>query len=523
MSGAFPFLVETSVALSYEQYSGNGSLKDFAVNFQYLSRTHVAVLVNAVPVPFIWINASLVQTVTAPANGTVVQVGRSTPRDAVLVDFNDGSVLTEKNLDTSSLQVFFLTQEAFDIAGGTMAITDDGSYSAGNRRISFAADPVGAQDVATKNWAETALSSQLAIAVAAKDAAVAAALAADLDADATAADRVVTAADRAVVTAERVTTVAAKVDAQTAKTAAEAARDLALAYRDTTLGYRNAAEGFKNDAAASAIAAALWDPSSYDTAVVADAKYVQPAAVPGLALGHGQCRFVYDTSSNLKLIPFNGNRLVINGVSYAIPAAGVSLASTSLGANSAYYVYAYMDVGVMKLEASATGRATHTDGVVIKSGDPTRTLVGRMRLSGGVFFDQLNSRYVASWFNRRRRLLQNTTIAGTSSTVFANLSGAYMYVMLWSDSAVDSIACVSVDVPDNGTGGLTITVDGSPAYTQNVYAQNTPGNFFMPITVIARYEGGFTEAEHFFGLSGYATTGTMSPVGNPVHTVYAEI
>lgn len=83
----------------------------------------------------------------------------------------------------------------------------------------------------------------------------------------------------------------ARTGAGAAETASEAARDLTLAYRDTTLTYRNdaqtfrnAAEGFKNDAAASALAAATFDPANFYTKVQSDAGFYSKAATDALLL-----------------------------------------------------------------------------------------------------------------------------------------------------------------------------------------------------------------------------------------------
>ncbi|MBR7551793.1 hypothetical protein KC220_24955, partial [Mycobacterium tuberculosis] len=85
-------------------------------------------------------------------------------------------------------------------------------------------------------------------------------------------------------------------------------------------------------------------------------------------VGHGQCRLSYVSGTQLKLSPYNGNNLIINGVPQQIPSAGVTLANTGLAASTKYYVYAYMNAGTMTLEAVTTAHATGTNGVEQKSG-----------------------------------------------------------------------------------------------------------------------------------------------------------
>lgn len=156
---------------------------------------------------------------------------------------------------------------------------------------------------------------------------------------------------------------------------------------------------------------------------------------------HGQCRLVYTSASVVTLIPFNGNKLLINGYPQVVPSVGVALSSAGLAATTMYYVYAYMSSGVMTLEASTTGYATDsTTGVVIKSGDATRTLVGLIYCkTAATFADTYAQRFVASYFNRRPR----ETVGGfsgnrTTTTVgsFAEVNGeARTEFLTWGDSA----------------------------------------------------------------------------------------
>lgn len=324
------------MALSFEQFSGDGINRQFPIDFGYLSRDHISVTVDGVAVAFTFLNNGLVQTAVAPAAGTVVEVRRSTPRETPLTDFVDGSTLTEADLDTATLQTFYLAQEAYDIAGGTLGIQPDGSYSANNRRIGTVADPTGPQDVVNKRYFEATFLPQqtnlLNLTTAQKEAAVAARLGSETALAAALAARDLALQHRDNAKAWYDGAVAAKdaaygfqqgaythysnaygayTSADAARVAAQAARDVALQHRDasytaeanayaardkaqawaektdsavepgkysakawandaqiyrnTTLTYRNDAETFKNQAAASAAAAALFDPSSYVT------------------------------------------------------------------------------------------------------------------------------------------------------------------------------------------------------------------------------------------------------------------
>ena len=150
--------------LAYAQSLGDGSTRVFSVPFPYISKTHVQVRVEGAIVPYTWLSETSIQLVFAPAVNAVVDRRRVTPRDTLLVDFVDGSTLVESDLDLSALQVFYLAQEAFDLGEASLGVTEDGSFSALNWRISNVLNPINAQDVATKNFVETGVTSQVAIA-----------------------------------------------------------------------------------------------------------------------------------------------------------------------------------------------------------------------------------------------------------------------------------------------------------------------------------------------------------------------
>jgi hypothetical protein len=113
----------------------------------------------------------------------------------------------------------------------------------------------------------------------------------------------------------------------------------------------------------------------------------QPAA-------HGQFRLAYISTSQLRLDPCHGDRIVINGEERRIPAAGVMFPPTGLTPGTSYYIYAYWTGTAIALEASTTGYVDASGGVYadfgagvrVKSGDPSRTLVGAACIDTGPAF-----------------------------------------------------------------------------------------------------------------------------------------
>lgn len=128
----------------------------------------------------------------------------------------------------------------------------------------------------------------------------------------------------------------------------------------------------------------------------------------------GQC-YLDRSGSNLVLSPLNGNLISINGVNYTVPSAGVSLAPTSLTPATAYYIYAFMSSGTMTLEAVVTAPAVNTTtGVMQKTGDATRTLVGLWLVTTGPAWSTVACQG-ASWFNPQPKM-SSGGIGGTTST-----------------------------------------------------------------------------------------------------------
>lgn len=105
------------MAYSYVPYPGNGSTTQFAVAFPYIRKEHVYVTVDGVNTAYTWVNDSLIQLASAPANGKEVIVRRVTPVASRLVDYTDGSTLVAADLDTDSLQHLYTEQELTDNVG----------------------------------------------------------------------------------------------------------------------------------------------------------------------------------------------------------------------------------------------------------------------------------------------------------------------------------------------------------------------------------------------------------------------
>jgi len=144
---------------SYVEITSNGSASQaLAFSFPYLNQTDIGVTVNGV-VQTLTTHWSFATTqsivfVSHPANGAVIRISRTTPSATRVVDFQDGSVLSEADLDNSADQIFFIAQEAADTAAQSIILGTDAKWEAQSKPIKNVTNPTNAQDAVTKNYLE---------------------------------------------------------------------------------------------------------------------------------------------------------------------------------------------------------------------------------------------------------------------------------------------------------------------------------------------------------------------------------
>lgn len=200
-------------------------------------------------------------------------------------------------------------------------------------------------------------------------------------------------------------------------------------------------------------------------------------AIVGLN-GHGQCKLGIIDPTHIGLARYNGRNLVINGVPCKIPASAPQLSSASTSANTFYYIYAFMSSGVMALEASTTTHAPHTDGVEIKSGDPTRTLVGALYTNAANQFVRSQS-YIGliNWFNRvSLGLAQAATTSTFSSASMAEITQTDRISFInWQDESVKVAVSGTMNLGAAATVQYNVYVNGVINRLSNGGATNVTG------------------------------------------------
>jgi hypothetical protein len=139
------------VAYSYVRYAGNGSTTNYVFSFPYISSDHIQVRIDGVLTDlFSFLNSSTIQMLSAPASGAILEIRRDTPKDNPIVNFADGSVLLERDLDLLAQFDLYLAQESADKVEGTIALDTTGEWDAKNHRIRNVSAPVADGDAVNK-------------------------------------------------------------------------------------------------------------------------------------------------------------------------------------------------------------------------------------------------------------------------------------------------------------------------------------------------------------------------------------
>jgi hypothetical protein len=143
------------MALTFQDYTANGTAVSFAIPFDRIRDVHVKVFYGATEVTTGWsVAGNNVVFTSPPPNGTVVRVRRITDFTERLVDYVDGSRLNEVDLDTDSKQAFYLIQESRDINDVSMVKNSLGNWEAGFDRIQSVSDPLENNDAANKTYVD---------------------------------------------------------------------------------------------------------------------------------------------------------------------------------------------------------------------------------------------------------------------------------------------------------------------------------------------------------------------------------
>jgi microcystin-dependent protein len=146
------------MATTYVDYTATAAQTDFAFSFPYLEDEHVTVEINGVA-------TTLFSIVTTPATkvvldsgataGDIVRVRRRSQRGTNLVDFQNGSVLTEAELDRAYLHNRYLAEEIGELNDASMQVEVGGTqWDAKGLRIKNLGSPTDTTDASTKLYVD---------------------------------------------------------------------------------------------------------------------------------------------------------------------------------------------------------------------------------------------------------------------------------------------------------------------------------------------------------------------------------
>jgi len=158
------------MANTFQDYTATAGQTDFAFTFDYLEDEHVAVFIDGVrqtigsgedytvqtsPSKRIVLNA-------AATGGEIVRVRRISDPATDLVDFVNGSVLTESELDRAYLHNRYLAEEISELNDASLQKEQGGTnWDANNKRITNVGTPTASADATTKTYVDSTVSSAL--------------------------------------------------------------------------------------------------------------------------------------------------------------------------------------------------------------------------------------------------------------------------------------------------------------------------------------------------------------------------
>ena len=137
----------------------------FPIAFDYLEDEHVTVEVDGVENTEIELTTSTpvkVRILSGVTAGQNVRVRRKSQPGDNLVDFVNGSVLTESELDRAYLHNRYLAEEISELNDASLQKEQGGTnWDANNKRITNVGTPTASADATTKTYVDSTVSSAL--------------------------------------------------------------------------------------------------------------------------------------------------------------------------------------------------------------------------------------------------------------------------------------------------------------------------------------------------------------------------
>jgi hypothetical protein len=141
------------MAYSIVDLAGSGGQSNFTFSFPYLAASHIHVFIDGAETTAFSFNSTFVIHLTTPLSGShTVRIQRVTPIAGPLVDFSNGSVLGESDLDSQGLQLLFAVQESIDDQVNSIHTDAAGNFDFLGKRGVNLATPINNNDAVNKGY-----------------------------------------------------------------------------------------------------------------------------------------------------------------------------------------------------------------------------------------------------------------------------------------------------------------------------------------------------------------------------------
>lgn len=142
------------MAYSWQEQIKPAGTQDIQCDIEYLDKSYIHVYLDGVETTgYTWTSSTNIRLNTALAASTTVLLIRKTERKYLYIEFASGSPFIEVNVDSQNTQFLHLAQELVE---GRAIPGFYGTISMNGYRITDLANPINAQDAATKAYADAA-------------------------------------------------------------------------------------------------------------------------------------------------------------------------------------------------------------------------------------------------------------------------------------------------------------------------------------------------------------------------------
>lgn len=142
------------MAFSWQEQIKPAGTQDIQCDIEYLDKSYIHVYLDGVETTgYTWTSSTNIRLNTALTASTTVLLIRKTEREYLYIEFASGSPFIEVNVDSQNTQFLHLAQELVE---GRAIPGFYGAISMNGYRITNLANPISAQDAATKAYVDAA-------------------------------------------------------------------------------------------------------------------------------------------------------------------------------------------------------------------------------------------------------------------------------------------------------------------------------------------------------------------------------